>query len=361
MSRIVVRREDAKKMGIGRLLFFIFPAGLNLFLMGLGLSGLKFFLFSLLIVPFYAGGAAYVLNVLPRPRKVDIILTRYSLHLAGTLGISIVAVGWAAAVFISAYIFGLWEKESIGLVPLIGTTAGWFLLWLALWPWYILPWIANWPSNGSRRYPEWVWWEINHLNPGVKQSITAAFSRKNIFVKGIPAVICCLGLAAILVHAADLTTQNEYGLLLLYFFAALPILHLIMTGLTCSAFAEVHPELLEKKEIETPDTGAIPGYEIPFTPERKKTRPIQIAYRNQKGVIYNPGNTVKPIELYSGPRGDVGIVLSPEEALSYRWAEHFTEAGADWFLEFIREMALGRDIDTAELEKIARRRNNSLG
>ena len=85
---------------------------------------------------------------------------------------------------------------------------------------------------------------------------------------------------------------------------------------------------------------------------------IIIASRNNLGVIFHPGREAEQVELTSGPRGgDVGIGLSPAEALGYRWADHFTRAGADWFFDVLRALVTGEEIDLEALRAEAERRN----
>jgi hypothetical protein len=60
----------------------------------------------------------------------------------------------------------------------------------------------------------------------------------------------------------------------------------------------------------------------------------------------------RPIGFSEGVgHGQAGGIFSAQDALGPTWKEHFSNAGGDWLLPFVRELAEGRSVSSAAVIK----------
>ncbi|MCP4321040.1 MAG: hypothetical protein GY787_04170 [Alteromonadales bacterium] len=92
-------------------------------------------------------------------------------------------------------------------------------------------------------------------------------------------------------------------------------------------------------------------YEIALAYTRKDTKyPV--------GIKYLPGSE-KPIHIWEGYNWSLnGVLLSFDEALNPQWKDHFKEADAEWFIKFIKELAIGNNIQIESINTEYRKQNN---
>ena len=351
-----------KERGWFGMRFFLGAVFLNILWLVLGLEGVVFFCFSLLSLPFYAGAAARVLSALPGDQfRKDFLLQRYALHLSGILAVGIILTAWLAGVAVVTDILRGELTDALAVRMVIGTGIGWLAIWLGLWVWAALPWLARWPVSA------WVWWEIHHLQPGLRDSLSASLGRRSSLPRSLVGALTGLALTTGLVHLAALSGSPVHPLVWGYILLLFPLLHLAWLSLARRALAESKRTPVgkagtearsDKMDAHLPAAGKVSIYSPAAVRDRSR-QPILIAFRDGCGIAYHPQNPERPIELYSGPRGDVGIMLTPHEALFFRWEEHFRRAGAGWFRPYIVHLAREGRIDLELLEKDIRRHSGS--
>jgi hypothetical protein len=66
----------------------------------------------------------------------------------------------------------------------------------------------------------------------------------------------------------------------------------------------------------------------------------------------------RPIGFSEGVgHGQAGGIFSAEEALAPTWKDHFSKAGGEWLLPFVRELAEGRSVPAEGVIKMYRELN----
>ena len=94
---------------------------------------------------------------------------------------------------------------------------------------------------------------------------------------------------------------------------------------------------------------------------QRSAKPILVAFRNRYGVELNPADAERPVGIFEGDsRTSIGTWLSAADALGYRWADHLEKAGAQWFIPVLQDLALGKPMDDALLEKVKREASERL-